>query len=187
MAAFGKEVVTAMTGNVNFTNPVPAVQELATATKNLSDAIEKARSREKLAVSVKNDMRIVLQQLLVELANYVNYTAAPDRSKLISSGLKLTGESRNKHLGTVENFTVTMGKNSGEVILKINSVENSKSYLHCYSPHPVTNDAWIHAVSSSAEYQFEGLEPLKLFDFKSGALGSKGQMVYSAIITKGVV
>ncbi|MEO5681576.1 MAG: hypothetical protein ABIQ88_02985 [Chitinophagaceae bacterium] len=90
-------------------------------------------------------------------------------------------------LGIPENFTVQPGSNSGEVFVYINSVANAKTYILLYVPSPISNEAWLHAVSSQPYLTITGLVPGTFYSFKMAATRSKDQVFYTDIITKMVV
>ncbi|HLK28305.1 MAG TPA: fibronectin type III domain-containing protein [Puia sp.] len=177
-----------MNGNASFPAPSPNLTEVITAIQDYSGALAAAKSRDKVKVSIKNDMRNALEQVLLSLAGYVSFTADGDRTKLTSSGYDLSKESNSPvPLGTPQNFTVGVGQNSGEATVDMDSVKGAKAYTHMYALAPVTNDAWIVAISSTPGYTFTGLEPMKQYSFRIGVAGSKGQVAYTDIITKMVV
>jgi len=181
-------IAAAMTGNANFPEPLPALADLNNGIKLFSDALALSKTRDKVKVAIKNNLRDNLELLLINLANYCSYIAKGDRAILASSGFALSAESSTaKTLGAPENFNVQTGSNAGEISIYINSVPNAKTYLFLYGASPIVNEAWFHAVSSNPYYTITGLVPGTVYSFKIGATGSKGQVVYTGIISKMVV
>ena len=86
-------IALAMTGNPNFPTPTPSLTQVTAAVQGYSDALSAAKSRDKVKVSIKNDVRASLIATMRTLANYVSLTAAGDRSMLISSGFDVSPES----------------------------------------------------------------------------------------------
>jgi len=181
-------IAAAITGNANFPEPSPALADLNNSIKLFSDGLALAKTRDKVKVAVKNRLRDNLELLLINLANYCTYTAKGDRSILSGSGFSLNAaSSAPKLLAPPENFTLQHGSNVGEVFIYINSVPNAKTYFFLYGPTPIVNESWLHAVGSQPYFTITGLVPGTTYNFKIGAAGSKGQVVYTGILSKMVV
>jgi hypothetical protein len=73
-----QRVVTGMTGNPAFPNPVPTLAAVATAIAALQTAESAALARTKGAVTARNDRKAELQSLLQQLKGYVQATADAD-------------------------------------------------------------------------------------------------------------
>src|SRR5258706_3461677 len=78
-----------MTGNPYFPVTTPAMPVVTTAVQDYSTSLIAAKGRDKNAVAIKNQRRIELNALLVQLANSVMAIANGDRTMLISSGFDL--------------------------------------------------------------------------------------------------
>ena len=181
-------VATAMNGNTNFPEPSPALADLNNGIQQFSEGLSHAKTRDKVKVAVKNQLRENLEQLLTQLSNYCSFIAKGDRAMLASSGFTLRPENKVlKTLGAPENFSVKPGNNAGEALMSVNPVRNAKGYLFLYGLSPMSNDAWFHVLSSQPNYTITGLVPGNTYCFKIGSTGSKGQTVYTDIITKMVV
>jgi hypothetical protein len=181
-------IAAAMNGNPHFPEPSPALADLNNGIKLFSDGLALAKTRDKVKVAVKNQLRDNLELLLTNLANYCSFIAKADRAILASSGFNLNAENNfPKIMAAPENFTVQPGNNSGEAFIYINTLRNASSYLFLYGPSPVSNNAWLHATGTQPYYTITGLVPGTTYCFKIGATGTKGQVVYTDIITKMVV
>lgn len=181
-------IAAAMAGNTNFPEPTPALADLNNSIKLFSDALALAKTRDKVKVAIKNKFRQNLELLLISLASHCSYTAKADRAILASSGFTLNTESNmTRALTPPENFTVQPGNHSGEAVLYINSVPNANTYLFLYGPSPIGNEAWFHAVNSLPYFTITGLTPGTTYSFKVGAAGSKGQVLYTNVISKMVI
>lgn len=181
-------VAAAMNGNPNFPEPIPSLADLNNGIKLFSDGLALAKTRDKVKVAVKNQLRDNLEILLSNLANYCSFIARADRAILASAGFNLNSENNlPKMLGTPENFTVQPGYNAGEAFIYINTLRNANAYLFLYGPSPISNNAWLHATSTQPWYTITGLVHGTTYSFKIGATGTKGQVVYTDIITKMVV
>jgi len=181
-------IAASMTGNANFPQPNPGIDKLNEHIAAFSAALSAAKTRHLVSVSEKNDRRRELIAALTTLATYISYVANGNRTLLLSSGFSVNAENKaSAQLGTPGNFKVEPGQNSGSVVLSIDAVANARSYTHFYKLQSEAGDTWFHAISSSPEYTFTGLDPLKMYCFRIGVAGAKGQVVYTDIITKGVV
>ena len=181
-------IAAAMNGNPNFPEPGPVLANLNDGIKQFSEGLALAKSRDKVKVAIKNKLRVNLEQQLTHLSGYCTYIAKGDRAILSSTGFPLNAANNQpKTLGSPENFTVETGTNSGEVLVYINTLRNANAYLFLYSPSPVSNNAWFHATSSLPYYTIKGLVPGSMYSFKIGAIGTKGQVVYTDVITKMVI
>ena len=184
----GLAVAAALNGNAYFPEPQPSLAVLNDSIKTFSDALALAKSRDKVKVAVKNSIRIELETILRNLANYCTYVAKSERKVLVSTGFNLNAESiSSKMLSIPENFTAEPGKQSGEVMVSVKRVKNASAYLLLYKLATEENGAWTHATNSLPRFILTGLETLKLYHFKMGVIGTNGQTVYTDIITKPVV
>ncbi len=83
-------IVDSMTGNANFTTPVPTLLSVNGAITAYSGKLTDATAtRSKLDVAAKNAARLTLFSLLNQLGDYVSLTAAGDALKIISSGFEV--------------------------------------------------------------------------------------------------
>lgn len=181
-------VAAAMTGNTHFPEPQPSLDALNDSTKAFSDALALARSRDKVKVAIKNNLRTELNLTLRNLANYCSFAAKGDRAQLVSSGFSLNADTNYpKTLSAPENFNAQLGNHSGEVIVSINRIANANAYLLLYKLASAENGAWSHATDSLPYFTLTGLEALQQYNFKMGIIGTKGQTVYTDTITKPVV
>ena len=181
-------VATAMSGNKNFPEPAPALADLNNGIQQFSEGLSHAKSRDKVKVAVKNQLRENLELLLTHLSQYCSFIAKGDRAMLSSSGFALKAENNTvKKLGNPENFSVEIGRKTGEALAFINPVANAKSYLFRWGVAPIVNDNWFNDIHSEPRFTITGLVPATTYSFQIGVAGSKGQTVYTDIITKMVV
>ncbi|SEM43436.1 hypothetical protein SAMN05216436_104194 [bacterium A37T11] len=90
LLTFGGTVLTAVTGNPYFTTPNPGLTVLETALEDFRDKMEVAnRKGSPLDISLKNDSRDVLIEVLKQLAFYVNTVANGSLSVILSSGFRV--------------------------------------------------------------------------------------------------
>ncbi len=191
LEALAGAVLASMTGNANFPNPPIGLDKLGAAITTFSASMVQAESKDKIKMAQKKEARQALQDILSATKEYINYVANTvengtiSRSLILSSGFDANSETKaGSALGSIENFTVEIGKNSGDVMLSVSAVDNCKGYLFFWCEAPQVNDAWVHVPSSVSSYTFTGLPVGKLVMFKAGAIGTRGQAVYSTVISR---
>lgn len=181
-----QSIITSLTGNTNFPETVPSLSSFSTVATTFADALLQAASRDRVAVSAKNDARKVLLESLRLLAINVEALAEGDRTKLVSSGFDLNAEtSGGSSLLPPQDFTLSNGNSSGEMKMKVNAVEGAKSYLFEYTLEPLTEDSvWISKGSSKREFTFTGLPVGKRIYARVTVIGTKDREVTSDVISR---
>ena len=178
-------IYTAMNGNVNFPTPTPAMPEINGAVQAFSAALIAAQSRDKNAVAVKTEVRILLTNALTQLASYVTMTANGDRTRLISSDFDLAREGDSTPITKPDNIQLSDGLNSGELIVKVNSVKGAKSYLHQYTSDPLAaSSEWSQVITTTSKYTFKNLTAAQKYWCRVAAVGSFNQVVYSDAVSR---
>ena len=181
-------IIAAMTGNTHFPQPAPALEDLSNSLKLFSDALALSKTGDRVKAVYKNQLRDNLDGLLTKLASYCGFTAQGDRFILASSGFAITTETNAaKTLGTPENFSVAIGQQTGSALAYVNRVANARSYLFRWGVAPIVNDNWNNSIHLKPRFAITGLVPGTIYSFQIGVAGSKGQLVYTDIITKMVV
>ncbi len=93
-------------------------------------------------------------------------TAEGDEATLISSGFTLAKSGQPAPPITDQGIQVENGLNSGEMITSVTRVLGAKSYIHQYTPDPITdNSQWTSVTSTKRKNVFTGLEPTKIYSF----------------------
>ena len=180
-------VSAAITGNTHFPEPQPGLAAFNDSIKAFSDALALAKTRDKVKVAVKNTHREALLLNLRRMANYCSLVADGDRGKLVSSGFPVNAATASpKMLSIPENFTVQTGINSGEAIVSVNRIAGAIAYLLLYRPAS-ENGNWTHVTNSLPYFTITGLTALETYQFKIGAIGTKGQIAYTDTISKAVL
>jgi hypothetical protein len=175
-----------MENNAVFPNPPAALAALKKVLPEFQDALVKAKSRDKEMVSIKNDKKAIVLDLLAQLADYVSATCNGDRTLILSSGFDVT-EERNKmpapSIGTLE---VKLGP-PGEATTRISNIEGAKAYIHQYTTEPPgVNTVWVGEGSSQRAYTFSGLTSDKRYWFRVVAIGSNGQRAFSVVVSRAI-
>jgi hypothetical protein len=176
-----QSIVLAMTGNSNFTEPVPALAQISETISQYSNALAAALEGGRAQKSEKNKVRSVLEDQLRQLAAYVMLTAHTDRSVLASSGFDLSKISDQSHpVDAPQNPMAESGVNSGEVLLTVKGVKNKRTYSHEYAQDPLTDSStWTVELDTIRKHLFTGLVPGKKYWFRVASVGLRGKKNYS--------
>jgi hypothetical protein len=186
LETLGNTVVLGMKANPDYPNPSPTIADFEATMLSFTKAISDAKSKDKLKISIRRDIRVTVTANLTSLANYVTYTANGDRSMMLGSGFNLNSESSYlPPLLSAEDFNLVLGKNSGELLPSVKSCKASRMYIFQIAPAPLASlrdfDNTYRPVSKCL---FTGLVPLKLYAVRIGLIGGDGQVVYTDTLTK---
>ena len=123
---------TALTGNANFTTPVPSLAALGTAITTAQTkltAADNAAQTSKQATADKDTAIAALSALATQLAAYVDFTANGDESKILSAGLSVrAAKSPASTPGQVANLSLTAGDNAGSLDAHWDPLSGVKSF-----------------------------------------------------------
>lgn len=188
-SAFGEKagaIYDGMNESTVFINPVPTMEILYTARLAYAAALEKASSRSKNDVAVKNDARQLLTDLLVELGHYVTLTAKGDLTKLIESRFDLRKNREPKpELQQPQNLQLTNGINPGVLIMSVDAVKSARSYSFEYTPDPIGPDSvWVKIAGTSRKCTITNLETGKRIWARVAAVGVRNQFTYSVMLAR---
>jgi len=90
LIAFSRNVVTQMTGNTNFTTPMPPLTDVTTGADELEAANEAASDGSRTAILDRNAKKAVLISLMRQLAAYVQTQSQSSKAVILSSGFHTT-------------------------------------------------------------------------------------------------
>lgn len=156
---FAQAHETAMTGNANFTTPLPsatAFTSVRAAYATALGAFNAAQAAAKLATQNKDTARAALESALTARGNYVELTAASaaDPVAVIESA-NFAARSAKTPSGVpapVANLSITAGDNAGELDLQWNPVPGATHYNLQISPEPVTPASWVTQADASKSW-----------------------------------
>jgi len=176
----------ALTGNPNFPSITATLADFIIVASNFATALTAASSRDRVAVSLKNDAREALLNSLRLLAMSIEAIAESNRSQLVSSGFDLAIESDGAlSLSPPQEFALLDGMNPGEIKFTIKAVENAKSYIFEYTEEPLTiESSWVSKGSSKREYTFTNLPSGKRIYGRVVAIGTRGQEGTTNVLTR---
>ena len=143
------DLQTALTGNANFTTPVPPLATFGTAITMAQAALtasNNAAAASKQATADKDAAMATLAALAMQLVAYVDLTAAGDESKILSAGLDVRAAKTPQTVpGQVQNLSLTAGDNAGSLDAHWDFLANGKSYEVQTSADPFTNTSFVTA------------------------------------------
>jgi hypothetical protein len=178
-------ILSSMQGNPHFTNPVPPLVTISQLLVEYSDALQNAINKDIVAITIKNNIRSVLEHQLARLALYVMYIADDNEAILLSSGYSLTKTPSPQKIAATGNVMLRNGGNSGQMMAKIKAVKGAKSYLFEITPGRATeNSVWEDHNSSRCTFTFNKLTPGQLYSIKVAALGTGLQKTYSGVFSQ---
>jgi hypothetical protein len=179
------DIYTSMNGNLNFLTPVPTMADVNGSILAFQAALTSAAARERTQVILKNHARASLITMLKELANYVTFTANGDAGILSGSGFDMRKVPEPVYVPKPSKILVTDGLNSGELTVSVSKPRGARSFVHQYTPDPLTaSSIWVSIPSTSKTYTFTGLEKAKNYWCRVGIVGSNGQLVYSDPVSR---
>jgi hypothetical protein len=181
-----QSIINAMTGNANFPKPLPTIADLTTAASDYANALSIAKTGTRTDIAVKNQERDALEALLRDLASYVNFTAKGDRAMLLSSGFDISKNGDATPVITKpESISLVNGENPGELTLSVGTVPGARAYTHEYTSDATLSEVnWQRITVTTSAYTFSGLQPGKQYFCRVAVVGTRGQMVYSDVISR---
>jgi hypothetical protein len=171
--------------NPNFPNPVPTQAELSRVCQEFQTAVSVASRNDRTLSSAKNDKKAELIGVLNQLAAYVTAICNGDRTKLLSSGFDISGVRSDAHtLTPITALTVEIGP-PGQAISKVKKVAGSRSYIHQYTPDPVSSDSqWVSETVTDNQFTFTNLRSVTRYWFRVIAIGRDKQAVHSPLVSR---
>ena len=187
--ALAQQIITAMTGNANFTTPNPplaTLQTLLTAATTKTDAADAAAVAAEQATSERNTAVDALVAALNSEAAYVETTSGGEEAKILSAGMSVRAlPAPVGPLPQVTNLSVTPSDNEGELDAQWDPVRGAKSYVIETSPDPITSTSWKNFGSVTASKAVvEGLTSGTRCWIRVRAIGSAGPAPWSDPATR---
>jgi hypothetical protein len=174
LIAYGRSVVTKMTGNPYFPSPTPTLAQVTTSIDGLVTAETAAIGRAKGAVTTRNEKKAALVTELKQLKSYVQSVAdaapAENAASIIESSGLAVRKTATRHARA---FTATAGPVSGTASLRTASAGRA-SYDWQYSTDG--GKTWILAPGTlQAKTTIPGLTPGANVQFRFRALTRTGE------------
>lgn len=187
--AKGQQIVTAMTNNSSFPTPNPPLPEMTSALDGLAQAfaaVQSARSDVTTKVASQDNAESKVDQMLTQLASYVESVAGKDDALITSIGIETKASRSAPTLPSVpQALTAIAGDHDGEINLGWKAVPNARSYAIEATQDPATASSWIHiGIATSASRVIPNLTSGKRYWFRVAAVGAVGQSGWSEHATK---
>jgi hypothetical protein len=187
--AKGRQIITAMSNNASFPSPSPALTQIATKLDDLDKAfalVQSAKSEVSTRVVVQENAETEVDQMLTQLAGYVESVAGRDNTLITSAGMETkTNRSTSTTPSEPQGLSAAAGSHEGVVRLSWKAVPNAKSYTIEASNDPATPASWTHvAIATSATKAINNLKTGTRYWFRVAAIGAGGQSGWSEHATK---
>lgn len=185
IALTAHRVLEKMPGNPVFPDPPRALAKLAKVLPQFQKALAQAAGRDKHWVSIKNDKKIIVLDLLAKLTSYVTEKSKGDRTVILSSGFDANKERRKTGSDpSIEKLEVKLGA-AGEATTIARNVKGTRAYAHQYTTEPPgPRTEWVAVGSSVNRYTFRGLTSEKRYWFRVIAIGSRNRKAYSPVVSR---
>ncbi len=185
LLAKASSIHSSMTDNPHFPDPHPSLAELKNSITDYSDALAEASTKDTTKKNIKNQLKNQLVVTLTRLSLDVTNAAAGNATKLDSAGFTMAKSRQSRQISTPQDFRLSTGLNSGQIVSRIRRVSAAISYLHqCCTGQLTATSEWISKPSSRAKYVFSDLEPGKKYWFRVVAIGANGQVAYSDVMSR---
>lgn len=183
--AKARTIITALTGNPDFTTPTPTLLVINGVTDDLETAaakVQTTRQQLKSEVSKQNEREDIFGSTMSQLVGYVQSVAGEDEALIHSAGMdtKATTTKATSAPTAPPALSATAGDHDGEIDLTWDTVPLSKSYTIEKSGDPPTDKSWTHAgVSTRSSFTVTQLSPGTRYWFRVAAVGTGGQSGWS--------
>jgi hypothetical protein len=187
--AKGRRIIAAMANNASFPNPNPPITDVTTAVDDLEKAfaaVQAAKSEVTTRVGIQDNAQTKVDQVLTQLAGYVESVAGKDDTLITSAGMDTkTPRSTPTLPSAPQGLSATAGEHEGEIELSWKAVPNTRSYTIEASNDPATSTSWTHVgIATSASKAISNLTSGKRYWFRVAAVGAGGQSGWSEHATK---
>ncbi|MEO6831610.1 MAG: fibronectin type III domain-containing protein [Chitinophagaceae bacterium] len=174
-------LVTALTGNENFSTPKPALETLTATVKALDAAKEAALDGGKSKTEALHACEDKLDAMITTLAGYVQSESEGDKAKILSSGFEVREKPKQgQPLENPENVHGKPGTHEGEVIVNWDAVDNARSYKVEMSTDGTSEWRGV-GITTSSKLTLNGLVSGAKPWFRVSAIGPLGESGWSDV------
>ena len=181
----GQSIINKMTGNPNFTSPIPPLADVQTALDEFMAAMADLGAG-KGSTIIKDQKKTTLLDLLTKLATYVQLNCQDDAAIIESSGFKI--KQAKTPIGPLPKPVLKVEAGGpGQVKLTATSV-GANSYQFEYTLAPATTSStWQVNASTKSKTVVNGLTSGKQYTFRVAGVGTDPSRIYSDEITSFVL
>jgi hypothetical protein len=175
-----RTIVTKMTGNTNFTTPIPSLNTVTAAINKLEISFEAALDGGRTKKAAVNLDEVALDTTITQLAAYVQDISLGDETKILSSGMEIKAKPiAPQDMIAPVNVRLLTKPAEGEITLKWKPINNAKSYIIQSTATPHMATSWeAFAVSGKASYKATELISNTVLWFRIAAVGAKGVGIF---------
>jgi hypothetical protein len=177
-----RKIIVSMGADARFTNPLPPLAEVITATDELETSSLAAQDGGPAQTAVMHDKEDVLDSKLTQLGNYVEIIANGDETIILAAGMEVKGKGSRQP----NKFAVVNGDHEGEAILQTPvTVRASYVWQKSFDPLPLDTPAangtkWEQfAITTIATVTIRALVPGTKYWFRVAPITSLGQGLWS--------
>ena len=187
--AQARQIVTALTGNSNFTTPNPTLATLTAVTntvEQLNADVQAARAAARAKTSELKESEATLARMLSQMASYVESISGGDEAMIASAGMTRRAPRSTPAVPPAPTgLLATAGDHDGQIDLQWDKVRGARSYVVEQSPDPPTATSWTNSTTVvNTEAAITGLTAGQKYWFRVAAIGPKGQSGWSDPATK---
>ena len=184
-----RQIVTAMTGNANFTTPDPALTAIADGADALETAYntaQAAREAAKQKTDLQDTANVAANALLTAEGNYVQSKSGGNGPKIQSAGMDIRADAAPVgDLPAPANVSASEGDHDGEIDLHWNRVKGAKSYVVQYTTTPTNNASWVNGpVATKSKATVTGLNSATKYFLRVAGIGAAGQGAFSELASQ---
>ncbi len=173
-------VIVALTGNTAYATPTPDLATVEAARDYFRDKLAAARRKgSPLETSIKNESRAALEELLRQLAYYVNITAGSSLPVLLSSGFPVSAEPTSGLIPDAPGgLRLRDGRQRGQMRLDFTPVTGATGYEYRFTNEmgpdgqPVFHDRYH--TTSSRNNVLSPVETARIYYVQVRALNTQG-------------
>lgn len=179
-----KDVETGMTGNVNFPTPDPPIATLVTARTTAETSLTSynaAKIDADMKKTLLDNAEADLEQVLKNMANYVEGRASGDVAMIQSAGMDtMSGKTPPQVPAQVLIKEITESNISGQLIIKWGRISNAKSYRVDMNLDVNIPDGWEEVDTiTKTKLIVNGLNSGVKYWFRVQAIGAAGRGAWS--------
>ncbi len=176
-----RTVLGLMTGNTNFANPNPTLDDIDAAVNLLESSHEAAQDGSKTKKALMRIHEDSVDALMSKLVAYVQDISNGDEAIIQSSGMGVKAKATPpKDLEAPTALKASPRSNSGEAELKWKSVKGAKSYLIEFTTTPNESATWdMLDTCTKAKHIATGIQSVSAVWFRVAAVGPKGKSQWS--------
>ena len=171
----GTHIYDSLDGNLSFPLLALSLPSLLTALDEYSPALAAAVGGSTLDVSIKNQKREALIEVLRTIGDGVNDEADGDEPKIVSSGFDMTKD--REPVGTLpppEDMDLEFGADPGDMIVKLTAPPREADYIVFFAkdPMPADDKDWHQQFSTTSKIELKGLDSGDKYWFKGSYVTS---------------